>query len=184
MTAVVTMRTSLGDITLELYGAQAPTSVRNFLAYVEGGKYNRGAFHRVVTYKNDNGNPKIEIIQGGADARIRELPPIAHESTMRTGLAHVDGTISMSRLGLGTATSDFFICVGDQPALNHGSARHPDKQGFAAFGKVVAGFDVVRTIHGIRDTVPEEEGSYSGNQILANPVQILEAVLGPDPDGP
>jgi peptidyl-prolyl cis-trans isomerase A (cyclophilin A) len=93
---------------------------------------------------------KIEVIQAGIDpARERDgFPAIPLERTSVTGILHKDGTISMARAGPGTATSDFFICIGDQPSLDFGGARNPDGQGFAAFGRVVSGMDVVRAIHG------------------------------------
>ena len=75
------------------------------------------------------------------------LPPIPHETTQQTGLRHADGTLSMARNEPGTASSEFFICVGDQPELDFGGKRNPDGAGFAAFGKVLAGLDVVRKIH-------------------------------------
>ena len=95
----VTLRTAMGDIDLELYPDRAPITVANFLAYLDAGHYNGGSFYRVVRYDNDNGSPKIEVIQGGVrdEGRGRALPPIAHESTQDTGLRHVDGAISMGR---------------------------------------------------------------------------------------
>jgi peptidyl-prolyl cis-trans isomerase A (cyclophilin A) len=110
---------------------------------------------------------KIEVIQGAANpAREKEaLPAIAIERTRDTGLRHIDGTISMAREGPDTAQHEFFICIGDQAALDFGGARNPDGQGFAAFGKIVRGMDVVRKIH----TSPAE------GQHLAPPIQILKA---------
>lgn len=172
----VTLRTAMGDIELELYPNRAPVTVRNFLAYVDAGHFDGGSFYRVVRLDNDNGDPKIEVIQGGASPWGRgEFSPIAHESTEETGLLHIDGTISMARGDINTATSEFFICLGDQPGLDHGAARNTDLRGFAAFGQVISGMDVVRSINRIRDTTSGNTG-YTGGQMLNEPVQILEAV--------
>ncbi len=173
----VTLRTAMGDIDLELYPDRAPITVANFLAYLDAGHYNGGSFYRVVRYDNDNGSPKIEVIQGGVrdEGRGRALPPIAHESTQDTGLRHVDGAISMGRGAVGTATSEFFICIGDQPGLDHGESRNADMQGFSVFGQVVRGMDVVRAINRIEATAPSDN-EYTRGQILAEPVRILEAV--------
>jgi peptidyl-prolyl cis-trans isomerase A (cyclophilin A) len=150
--------------------ARAPVNAANFLKYVDGGFYNGGVFHRTVTLKPDNqpqNTVKIEVIQAGInpDRKKEELPAIPLERTAKTGLAHKDGTVSMARLGPDTATSDFFICIGDQPELDFGGKRNPDGQGFAAFGRVVRGMDLVRKIH----------QSPSEGQRLTPPVRILSA---------
>ena len=173
----VTLRTAMGDIDLELYPDRAPITVANFLAYLDAGHYNGGSFYRVVRYDNDTGRPTLEVIQGGvrAEGRGGALPPIAHESTQDTGLRHVDGAISMGRGAVGTATSEFFICIGDQPGLDHGESRNADMQGFSVFGQVVRGTDVVRAINRIEATAPSDN-EHTRGQILAEPVRILEAV--------
>ncbi|HEY9230036.1 MAG TPA: peptidylprolyl isomerase, partial [Gemmatimonadaceae bacterium] len=122
------------------------------LRYVDRGAYNGGVFHRAVTPANQpNDTVRIEVIQGGPsptrDSTMR-FPPIALERTSVTGLRHRDGTLSMARAGPNTATSDFFICIGDQPSLDFGGHRNLDGQGFAAFGQVTSGMDVVRAIQG------------------------------------
>ncbi len=93
---------------------------------------------------------RIEVIQGGLGFQESEdrLPPISHETTAETGILHTDGTISMARNAPGSASSEFFICIGDQPELDFGGRRNPDGQGFAAFGRVIDGMDVVRAIQG------------------------------------
>ena len=172
----ITIRTAMGDIDLELYPDRAPITVANFLAYLDAGHYNGGGFYRVVRYDNDNGNPKIEVIQGGVNEEGRAaFPAIAHESTEDTGLLHVDGAISMARGGVGTATSEFFICIGDQQGLDHGQSRNADMQGFAAFGQVVGGMDVVRAIDQL-EAPATAEGAYTSGQILEEPVRIVEVV--------
>jgi peptidyl-prolyl cis-trans isomerase A (cyclophilin A) len=146
----VRIETSLGDIDVAIDSLHAPATAANFLRYVDAGLYDRGRFHRTVRSDNQpDDTVRIAVIQGGIDpARRHEgFPPIPLERTSSTGLLHLDGTISMARSGPNTATSDFFICVGDQPALDFGGHRNPDGQGFAAFGRVTRGMDVVRAIN-------------------------------------
>lgn len=145
----VRIETSLGRIEVRLDPEHAPATVANFLRYVDAGRYAGGRFHRTVTLQNQPDKKiKIEVIQGGVAPRFAEMdfPPILLERTSKTGLRHRDGTISMARDGADTATSDFFICIGDQPELDFGGKRNPDGQGFAAFGQVAKGMDVVRKI--------------------------------------
>jgi peptidyl-prolyl cis-trans isomerase A (cyclophilin A) len=145
----VVIVTDLGDIEVELDATKAPRTVANFLRYVDGKFYDAGRFHRTVKPDNQPDNKiKIEVIQAGIDAARtkEEFPPIKLERTRDTRLAHKDGTISMARDGPDTATSDFFMCIGDQPELDFGGRRNPDGQGFAAFGRVVRGMDVVKKI--------------------------------------
>lgn len=164
--------TDLGDIIIELYADKAPITTANFLQYVDSEKLNGAAcFYRVVRPNNQPNNPiKIEVIQGGfaTDSLIekKQLLPIQHESTKETGILHLNGTISMARLDPGTASSEFFICIGDQPELDFGGKRNPDGQGFAAFGRVIEGMDVVRKIQQLEDY----------EQYLKNPVFIQEIV--------
>jgi peptidyl-prolyl cis-trans isomerase A (cyclophilin A) len=125
-----------------------------------------------VSPENDNGTPVISVIQGGIGDAAAPFPPIEHETTKRTGLKHVDGTISMARGAVGTAASEFFICIGDQPALDFGAMRNADGQGFAAFGRVVAGMDVVRAIHAMPANAATSDNYVSG-QMLDEPIVIL-----------
>jgi len=143
----VLIRTDAGDLELELDPAKAPRTVANFLKYVDEKLYDGGRFHRTVTPKNQPDNKiKIEVIQAGINPDKKNLPPIKLEQTRDTGILHKDGTISMARDEPDTATGDFFICIGDQPELDFGGKRNPDGQGFAAFGKVMKGMDVVKKI--------------------------------------
>lgn len=145
----VRIETDKGDIELELDAAKAPNTVANFLKYVDGKFYDGGQFHRTVTPDNQPDNKvKIEVIQGGINPKKMkdEFKPIKLERTKDTGVKHKDGTISMARDGPDTATSDFFICISDQPELDFGGKRNPDGQGFAAFGRVTKGMDVVKKI--------------------------------------
>jgi peptidyl-prolyl cis-trans isomerase A (cyclophilin A) len=146
----VLIRTEKGDIIVEVDLARAPVTSANFLRYVDAGLYDGSTFHRTVTMANQPDNAvRIEVIQGGQLPPAKEFPPIAHETTAVTGLKHVDGAISMARDKPGTATSSFFFCINDQPELDFGGHRNPDGQGFAAFGHVVEGMDVVRAIQAL-----------------------------------
>ncbi|WP_411031346.1 peptidylprolyl isomerase [Spongiimicrobium sp. 3-5] len=141
------IETEVGDITLEVYQEKAPITVGNFLKYVEQAKFDGAYFYRVVRLDNQPINPvKIEVIQGDFTGRQYYFPVIAHETTLETGLTHKDGTVSMGRFDVGTTAAEFFICINDQPELNYGGKRNPDGQGFAAFGQVIDGMDVVRKI--------------------------------------
>jgi peptidyl-prolyl cis-trans isomerase A (cyclophilin A) len=147
----VIIETEKGNIEVELYADKAPATVANFLRSVDGKFYDEGVFHRTVTPTNQPDNKvKIEVVQAGINPKKAkdEFPPIKLERTRDTKLTHKDGTISMARDGPDTATSDFFICIGDQPELDFGGKRNPDGQGFAAFGRVVKGINVVRKIQG------------------------------------
>ena len=164
----VFISTEMGDIVVEIYIDKAPITASNFLAYVDSGKYNNQSFfYRVVRPDNQPNNPiKIEVIQGGfyTDSLIEklELPPIKHETTEITGIQHKNGTISMARSEPGTASSEFFICIGDQPELDYNGKRNPDGQGFAAFGKVIKGMNIVRKIQLLNDK----------EQYLEKPIRI------------
>ena len=145
----VLIRTELGDITVEIFEDEAPITAPNFLRYVGENRFEGATFYRTVTMDNQPDNDvKIEVIQGGLgdDEQGLGLPAIEHETTAQTGLRHLDGTVSMARAEPGTASSEFFICVGDQPELDFGGRRNPDGQGFAVFGRVVEGMDIVRRI--------------------------------------
>ena len=162
----VLVKTELGDIVLEIYLEKVPITSANFLKYVDEDRWEGANFYRVVTMANQpNSEVKIEVIQGGLGRTRSELrlPAIEHETTAKTGVLHRDGAISMARSQPGTASSEFFICVNDQPELDFGGRRNPDGQGFAAFGQVIKGMEVVKKIQ----TQPCE------GQILTTPVKIL-----------
>ena len=168
----VQMVTSLGAIELEIYTNAAPVTADNFLRLVDGQHLDGGMFYRTVSPDNDNGSPVISVIQGGLGDVEGPFAPIAHETTQDTGLLHVDGAISMARAAVGTATTEFFICVGDQAALDFGAARNPDEQGFAVFGRVVKGMDVVKAIHEHASDA-STESEYMKGQIFEEPVEII-----------
>lgn len=145
----VALRTGAGTITLEIDSVHAPVTAANFLRYVDGGFYHGGRFHRTVKPDNQPQSAvKIEVIQAGMDSarQSQRFPAIALERTNMTGLLHKDGTVSMARGGPDSATDGIFICIGDQPELDFGGKRNADGQGFAAFGRVISGMDVVRAI--------------------------------------
>lgn len=168
----IVMSTSKGDIEIDLFVDRAPVTAGNFLQLVDKGLLDGGSFYRVVTYDNDKGSPKIEVIQGGrGDALEGQVDAIDHETTAQTGIRHTDGVISMARGGVGTATSEFFIVIGDQPGLDHGESRNADEQGFAAFGRVVGGMEVVHEIHSLPADGPTDS-DYTAGQILTMPVEI------------
>lgn len=148
-TVRVVIDTELGEIVVAVDPARAPVTADNFLRYVDAGHYDGGQFHRTVTMDNQpNNDVKIEVIQASVNEAKKEddFSAITLERTTKTGLHHVDGTISMARDEPDSATSSFFFCIGDQPELDFGGKRNPDGQGFAAFGRVVRGMDVVKKI--------------------------------------
>lgn len=157
------IKTTKGSIFIELYPDKAPITVANFLQYADNNLYTNSSFFRVCNSVNEaDRNIKIEVIQGGFDDEVNDLPPILLETTEETGIKHLDGTISMARNEPNTATNSFFICIGNQPTLDFGGKRNPDGQGFAAFGKVTIGMDIVLAIQKEKDT----------SQYLIKPVMI------------
>jgi peptidyl-prolyl cis-trans isomerase A (cyclophilin A) len=145
------------------------------MAVVAAGGYDGGAFTRVVRPGNDHGLPRISVAQGAARPGGPKAASVPHETTRATGLRHLDGTISLPRDAVGTATgAEFFICVGDQPALDFGGLRNKDGQGFAAFGRVLRGMEVVRRIWSGDATGPSTD-PYTAGQMLRVPAAILSA---------
>lgn len=170
----VRVQTDLGDIVIEVDAARAPGTAANFLRYVDAGHFDGGAFHRTVTMDNQPESPvKIEVIQAGvSQARAKDgFPAIPLERTSVTGITHKDGVVSMARGGPDSATSGWFICINDQPSLDFGGARNPDGQGFAAFGRVVSGMDVVRRIQ--RAPSSSNRTSNAEAQRLTPPIRIV-----------
>ena len=171
------LETTLGDIEVEVFVDQAPHSAGSFLEFLDSGRYKDGGFYRVVRPDNDNGDPAISVIQGGlldtTELQAEDLVP--HETTDQTGIKHTDGVLSLARRDPGTGSGGiFFICVGDQPSLDYGGKRNEDGQGFASFGRVVSGMEVVRKINAIKETRAVDD-PYMRNQILVEPVVIKNA---------
>lgn len=170
-TTRVTIITSLGPILLELEKERAPVTTANFLKYIDQKKFDGATFYRTLRMQDGT----YGLIQGGAgqDAK-RLLPPIAHEPTTKTGLTHDDGAISMARLEPGSARGDFFIIVGGLKSLDANPAASGDNQGFAVFGHVVEGMDVVHRILDAPVSATKGEGVMKG-QMIENPVKIISA---------
>ena len=168
----VVLRTGKGTITLELAADKAPITCANFLRYVDAGRYDGGVFYRAMKLLPQ---PLTGLVQGGVkNDPARSFPPIAHESTRQTGLSHTDGTVSMARYDPGTATSEFFICIGDIVSLDADPAQPGDNAGFAAFGRVVDGMDAARAILASPVSPTSGEGSMKG-QMLDPEAPIISA---------
>jgi peptidyl-prolyl cis-trans isomerase A (cyclophilin A) len=178
----VVVTTSEGPITIELYVDKAPITAKNFLKYVDRKLFDGATFYRASKppgYKaNDYGT-----IQGGLqNDPAKVLPPIAHESTLKTGILHRDGIVSMGRHAPGTAQADWFICVGDMSYLD-ADPKDPKNPGFAAFGHVTSGMDVVQKILGLPTDPNRGEGAMKG-EMLVKPVKILTARRAPPAPAP
>jgi len=161
------VETELGSFVIEVDPEVAPVTVAHYLAHVDRGLLDGGAVYRIVTLANQapETRHKIEVVQWGMnrpDDKPPPLPPIVHETTRQSGLRHLDGTVSMARAQPGSATAEYFVCVGDQPELDFGGGRNPDGLGFAAFGRVVDGMDVIRALHSRGEA----------DQYLAQPIRV------------
>ena len=169
----IEIRTRIGNIEVVLYPDKAPQTVRAILSYIDSGFYKDASFYRVLNMDNQPSDaPKAELIQGGLwnkrGARRDQIPGIPHESTRETGILHTDGVVSLARQEPGTANTEFFICVGDQPGFDYGGENNPDGQGYAAFGKVTKGLDIVRRIY----DMPEEEQYFDPAVPIYNIVRL------------
>lgn len=178
---IVKLKTDLGNIILELERGRAPLSTCNFIRYVEGGLFDGGAFVRTLQRrKNDIAAPSV--IQGAArNAKNRyfldAFGGVPLETTQKTGLSHLSGTVSMVREeGIDSATSGFFIVVDDSVSLDYGGSRRSDGQGFAAFGRVKSGMNVVRAIQSAPvELAAAAPTKYTGHEWLAPPIKIVSA---------
>ncbi len=165
----VVLQTAQGNILLELEAARAPVTTANFLRYVDARRFDRIEFYRAMRT-----GPGTGLIQAGVNDARRLYPPIAHEPTTQTGLSHVDGAISLARLGPGTGTAHFFITVGPMTGLDAGPNSGGDQLGFAVFGRVVEGMDVVRRVLAA-PTSPTEGGGVMRGQMLSPKIRIVSA---------
>ena len=161
------VETEAGSFVVEVDTEVAPITVAHYLAHVDRKLLDGGAVYRIVTLANQGAETphRIEVVQWGMnrpDGQPPPLPPIAHETTQQTGLRHLDGTVSMARAQPGSATAEYFVCIGAQPELDVGGRRNPDGLGFAAFGRVVEGMDVVRALH----------ARGGADQYLAQPIRV------------
>jgi peptidyl-prolyl cis-trans isomerase A (cyclophilin A) len=171
---VVVFETEMGAIRMEIDAARAPITAANFLRYVDAGFYDGGIVNRAVRPDNTiRHDVPIQVIQFQIDpARRREqFPPIPLERTSVTGLTHRSGALSMARNGPDTATASFSIPIGDQPEMDFGGRRNADGQGFAVFGRVIEGMDVVRKIH---QSPTGRRGAY-GPETLDPPIRVIKA---------
>lgn len=181
-TVQIALSTELGVITLELDHKRAPITTENFVAYVDQKRFDGTAFYRAM--RLPWGDTPNGLVQGGtANDPKRILKPIVHEPTTQTGILHKAWTISMARYDPGTATGDFSIMVGDQPALDADPKASGDNAGYAAFGRVIAGQDVVLKIYGAPTSTTLGEGVMKG-QMIAAPVKIISAQRLPDAPPP
>jgi peptidyl-prolyl cis-trans isomerase A (cyclophilin A) len=170
------MVTAAGPILIELEARRAPITTANFLTYVDNRYFDGTSFYRAARAK---GAPKQGFIQGGPNGDVRKwAPPIAHEPTTKTGLRHVDGTISMARTRPGTAQGEFFLIVGDASYMNANPKAKGDNLGFAAFGHVVKGMDVVRKILA-SPTIPKAGMGAMKGQFIKAPVKIISVRRAP-----
>ena len=173
-TQLILIETSMGDITVSLETERAPITAGNFLRYVDEDRFDGTKFYRAMHL--DYGEPPNGLLQGGTQMHPdRVLDPIAHEPTSATGLSHTNGALSMARYAPGSATGDFSIMIKDQTGLDANPASlDPSLQaGFAVFGHVVDGMDVVHAIHAAPIDPDKGEGWMKG-QLLADPVEIIE----------
>lgn len=169
----VALETDFGTVVLVIEATNAPISAKQFLAYVDSNSFNGALFRRAVHKDRDPAPVKIDVLQAAVDVK-RRLGPIPHEPTTLTGLRHLDGTVSVARREVGTGNAgDFFVCIGDQPSLDYGGARNPDGQGFAAFGRVISGMDIIQRIWN-GATVASRYSPQIADQLTA-PVPILSA---------
>jgi peptidyl-prolyl cis-trans isomerase A (cyclophilin A) len=176
----VVFETEKGTIEMEINAVHAPGTAANFLKYVDAGFYDGGTVNRSVRPDNTvRHDVEIQVIQFQIDAARRgeQFPPIPIERTTVTGLRHVDGALSMARSGPDTATGSFSIVIGDQPEMNFGGRRNPDGQGFAVFGRVTRGMDVVKAIQA---SPTGSEGPY-GTESLMPPIKIVKAYRRNEP---
>ena len=171
--STIKIETNFGDIIVELYPAKAPKTVAAFLSYIDAGYYKNASFYRVLKAEDQPSNAfKSDLIQGGiwqTDYKKQAtIPGIAHETTKQTGVLHKDGTISLARTKPGSANTEFFIVIGDQPAYDYGGAANPDGQGFAAFGRVVDGMQFVKQIH----NQPDNQTTFTPPILIKNIVRL------------
>jgi peptidyl-prolyl cis-trans isomerase A (cyclophilin A) len=163
----IIIKTTLGNIDAELYVQKAPKTVASILAYIDSGLYKNSSFYRLTLTESMTSADNTGIIQGGIwlsnSAKAIALPGIEHESPAKSGLSHTDGTLSLARTTAGSASSEFFICIGDQTQYDSDTTINNDGLGFAAFGRVTSGMDIVRKIHKQPATV----------QSFDKPIQIL-----------
>ena len=172
----VVIETELGDVHIDVNEAAAPVSAADFLAYVDQGAYDGQGFYRTVTPDNDPLGMGMSLVQGGRLSLDPLDGTVAHERTDATGLSNVKGSVALARNAPGTGSAAFFfVNLADNTFLDAGEGgRNPDGEGYAVFGEVVDGMDVLREIQA-RGTAPDPNGVFADGQALAEPVYILRA---------
>ena len=169
----ILIKTQAGDIEVELYLSQASRTAGAFLSYVDSGFYKNSSFYRILNDDNQSSDAlKSQLIQGGIwrtdYKKAVAHQSIPHETTKQTHILHKDGVISLARTAPGTAGTEFFICIGDQPGFDYGGDNNPDGQGYAAFGKVVKGLNIVRNIY----ARPENNQSFDPPVIIYDIIRL------------
>lgn len=169
----IRIETNFGNIIVELYPEKAPKTVKAFLSYVDSGYFKNSSFYRVLKAEDQPSNAfKSDLIQGGiwrSNNKLQiSLPGIPHEATKQTGILHKNGTISLARTAPGTGNTEFFIVIGDQKAYDYGGDANSDGQGFAAFGRVIEGMDVVNQIH----QQPDNETNFTPPLLIKDIVRL------------
>lgn len=170
----VILRTDIGNIGMVVETQRAPITSANFLRYVTEKRLEGGTFYRAMRANPPSSRP-YGIVQGGSDRAKPRFPPIAHEPTTQTGLSHTRGAVALARGEPGSATSDFYICIGGMEGLDADPTKPGDNLGFAVFGRVVDGMDVVEKIHQ-GATVEDAPNEAMRGQMLATPVKIIQAM--------
>lgn len=178
----VVIETDKGNISLELYPDQAPITVTNFIQNIKAGLYDSGRFYRASRPDNNLKAKRkvLTLIQGGKNEQAQESAPIAHETSPQTGISHMNGVISMARADPGTATSEFFICIGDNSGLDYGSTRYEEgqREGYASFGRVTSGMNVVVTIQQQpTGNKAKDEDDWFGQQLINDTVIIKRIII-------
>lgn len=174
----VVLATEHGDIVIRLDREAAPQSSAAFLSWVEEGRYDArtSGFYRIVSHQNDNGSPLINVVQGGLIDVPESVEGVVHESSAQTGLRNIAGSVALARGEIDTASpAYFFVNVTDNPGLDHGQPRNPDGQGFAVFGHVVEGMDIILAIHDTPASAQAED-AYMAGQMLADPVRFTASL--------
>jgi len=174
---LVVFETEFGRITMEVDVVHAPITGENFLKYVDGKFYDGGIINRAVRPDNTTRHDvEIQVIQFqiNPERSLEQFPPIPMERTSVTGLKYLNGALSMARSGPDTARASFSISIGDQPEMDYGGRRNADGQGFAVFGRVVEGMDLVKKIQAAHTLPAGQRGPY-GTETLDPPIKILKA---------
>lgn len=177
--SLLELTTELGTISIALHADKAPLTSAHIRKLVEAGAFQNASFYRATSPDPRTQPPMtIDVIQGGLGwEQCEQLPSVAHEPTSTTGLSHIDGAVSIGRWADRGATSEIFICIGDQRSLDARPGDDPFAAGFAVFGQIVKGMETVRSIHRqARDGVPPNGHERFAGQFLSRPVRFVAAM--------